>query len=261
MTRITYGLYRAGVRDVAVTLAAAAARYMPPTPYAPATGAITRYHREGPDQAELALDRSFRRSSYWGQSGTPQAGWADAIRHCFATYCRMARPDGRPAFAVPFTRDVDYPPDTIGVHIDVVLLDPNGYVPRLVLWDTNDFTMDRARLYAAPAWYAAEAELGTGVCRTWKSGIFVPVLGGWSLRSKLGPRKTKQVVSFIGSRGLRSPAVVADIDLRSKDATAESGGASGHRYSFIPSNDCRPTIDRPSTVISSGRNEELRCHP
>lgn len=174
MTRITNGLYRAGVRDRGVTLAAAAATFMPPTPYATATAAVTRYHREDATRAAQALDRSFRNSTYWGASGTPQAGWANAIRDCFATYCKMAASDSRPAFAVPLTRDVDYPPDTIGVHIDVVLLDPDGYVPRLVLWDANDFTKTRAHLYAAPAWYAAEEELGAGR---------VPRVEVWHLRS------------------------------------------------------------------------------
>jgi hypothetical protein len=86
----------------------------------------------------------------------------------------MAAADIRPAFAVPLNRDVDYPPDTIGVHIDVILFDPLGYVPRLVLWDANEFTFDRARLYAAPAWHAAEAELGSGR---------VPRAEVWHLRS------------------------------------------------------------------------------
>lgn len=162
MTRITFGLYRAGVRDASVTLAGTAGQYMPPTPYAMATAAVTRYHREDAQRATAALERSIQRSQYWGAAGTPQGGWAKAIQDCFATYCRMAAPDPRPAFAVPFDRDVDYPPDAIGVHVDVVLLDPQGYVPRLVLWDTNDFTPDRALLYAAPAWLATEEELGSG---------------------------------------------------------------------------------------------------
>lgn len=50
----------------------------------------------------------------------------------------------------------------LGVRTDVLLLDPAGYVPRLVLWDTNDLTPELAILYAAPLLLAAEDELGEG---------------------------------------------------------------------------------------------------
>ncbi|MBS1676383.1 MAG: hypothetical protein JST08_03255 [Actinobacteria bacterium] len=54
------------------------------------------------------------------------------------------------------------------------MLDDAGYVPRLVLWDTNDPTDERTLLYAAPAWRVAEQELGTGR---------VPEVEIWHLRS------------------------------------------------------------------------------
>jgi hypothetical protein len=52
------------------------------------------------------------------------------------------------------------PPDELAVYIDVVLLDPAGYVPRLVLWDTNELTRNLAVQYAASAWSVLEDELG-----------------------------------------------------------------------------------------------------
>lgn len=160
MTRVTFGAYRAGVRDGRVTLGSLANSFMPPTPFPSASAAITRYHRESPEAAARELDRSFNSSSYWGQRGSPQAGWANAMRACFETYRQMAQGDPRPAFATGLNRDLAVPPDELGIHIDVVLLDEDGYVPRLVLWDKNDLTVARARLYAAPAWRVLKDELG-----------------------------------------------------------------------------------------------------
>ena len=59
-------------------------------------------------------------------------------------------------------RELVLPPDDMGVYIDVIMLDQSGYVPRLVLWDTNELTPARARLYAAPAWAVMDQELGAG---------------------------------------------------------------------------------------------------
>jgi len=70
--------------------------------------------------------------------------------------------------------DLVLPPDELGVYVDVLLLDDAGYVPRLVLWDTNEPTDQRVQLYAAPAWRVAEQELGTGR---------VPEVEVWHLRS------------------------------------------------------------------------------
>ncbi|HTZ87655.1 MAG TPA: hypothetical protein VMB05_13395, partial [Solirubrobacteraceae bacterium] len=104
----------------------------------------------------------------------PQAGWANAMRACYQTYIRLASTDTRPAFATGLNRDLPLPPDELGVYIDVVLLDPAGYVPRLVLWDSNELTPELAVCYAAPAWAVLEAELGTGR---------VPAIEVWSLRA------------------------------------------------------------------------------
>ena len=65
-------------------------------------------------------------------------------------------------FATGLTRDLAIPPDELGVYVDVVLLDPRGYVPRIALWDTNPLNRTSARLYAAPVWKVLEDELGSG---------------------------------------------------------------------------------------------------
>jgi hypothetical protein len=174
MTRITFGVYRAGVRSPGVTLASYAGRQPPPTPFPTASAAVVRYHREGGEAAWRQLDRAFSSSAYWGAPGTPQAGWADAIRECFQSYREMAEGDDRPAFATGLNRDITMPPDELGVYIDVVLLDEDGYVPRLVLWSAEELTTTHVHLYAAPAWRVVENELGEGR---------VPLIEIWHLRS------------------------------------------------------------------------------
>ena len=176
MTRVTFGMYRKGAREPTTTLrsVAAGADFTPPTPMPTATAAIVRHHREGPVGAAAAMDRSYRNSSYWGKRGTPQAGWADAMRRCYATYADLTRNDSRPHFALGLNRDLALPPNELGVYIDVVLIDPGGYVPRIVLWDTNALTPALAAQYGAPVWRVAEDELGDDR---------VPRVEIWSLRA------------------------------------------------------------------------------
>ena len=77
-------------------------------------------------------------------------------------YRQIADADTRPSFACGLRRTLDLPPDELVVYIDVVVIVPRGYVPRIVLWDTADFTDERAVLYAAPVWRVMEDELGVG---------------------------------------------------------------------------------------------------
>lgn len=166
MTRVTFGMYRVGVREPNTTLGSyAAGRGDAPivTPISTARSAVTRHHRESPQAARERLLRSFRDSQYWGPKGRPQArGWAAAIVRCYDTYAQLTSQDRHPSFATALERDLDLPPDALGVHVDVVLLDNAGYVPRLVLWDDNELTASRAVQFAAPAWRVMEDDLGEG---------------------------------------------------------------------------------------------------
>jgi hypothetical protein len=173
MTRVTFGMFRKGAREPATTLAAVAGEFTPRTPLPTATAALTRHHRDGPAAARAYMERSYHQSAYWGQRGTPQAGWAEALVACYATYVSLTEQDRRPAFAAGLNRDLVLTPDELAVHIDVLLLDPDGYVPRIVLWDANQLTRPLAVLYAAPAWRVMEQELGAG--RTARVEV-------WSLR-------------------------------------------------------------------------------
>lgn len=166
MTRVTYGMYRKGVREPNTTLSSAAAAnagFPLATPIPSAQAAITRHHRDGPAAARAHLHQTFRDSDYWGPNGTPQArGWARVIRELYDVYDGLAQSDARRAFAYGVERDIDLSPHALAVRADIVLLDPRGYVPRVVLWDKNDLSQARATAYGAPVWRAMEDELGDG---------------------------------------------------------------------------------------------------
>jgi hypothetical protein len=191
MTRVTYGMYRKGVREPNTTLTSAAAAnagFPIITPIRTAQAAIIRHHRDSPAAARSRLHQTFRDSDYWGPNGTPQAqGWARVIRELYDVYDGLAQADTRPAFAYGVERDIDLSPDALAVRADVVLFDPRGYVPRVVLWDKNDLLPGRALAYGAPVWRAMEDDLGDGR---------VTEVEVWSLR---GPDQF--VISPLQARG------------------------------------------------------------
>lgn len=191
MTRVTYGMYRKGVREPNTTLTSAAAAndgFPPITPIRTAQAAITRHHRDSPAAARSRLHQTFRNSDYWGAKGTPQAqGWARVIRELYDVYDGLTQADTRHAFAYGVERDIDLSPNALAVRADVVLFDPRGYVPRVVLWDKNDLSPGRALAYGAPVWRAMEDALGDGR---------VTEVEVWSLR---GPDQL--VISPLQARG------------------------------------------------------------
>jgi hypothetical protein len=144
------------------------------TPNTIAQSAITRHHRESPASARARLHQTFRRSNYWGPNGRPSAqGWARVIRELYDVYDGLTQGDGRRGFVYGIERDIDLSPDSLAVRADVVLFDPAGYVPRVVLWDKSDLSAARAVAYGAPVWQAMEDEFGDGR---------VPFVEVWSLR-------------------------------------------------------------------------------
>jgi hypothetical protein len=72
----------------------------------------------------------------------------------------MAAGDGRRALGSTITSDVPIDGNSIGVIIDVILLDPHGYVGRYVLWDKPPISTPEAELTAAPVVLAMQEELG-----------------------------------------------------------------------------------------------------
>jgi hypothetical protein len=176
MTRVTLSEFKNAARD-------RSSRRGPPgsgativTPMPTARAAVRRYHREGSARATLLLNQTFDRSAHWGPAGPgPAKGWANAIRTCFQTYVELADVDDRPVLSTSVDRDVRLGGNAIGVAIDVILLDPLGYVARYPLWDVPSTNTAEAELLAAPIVRAMDEELGEG--RT--VGVEV-----WHLRSR-----------------------------------------------------------------------------
>lgn len=99
------------------------------------TGSLRRavrvFHDSGETAARAALRESL--SNYFSQPGRPttQAGLA---RQALDIYIRLADADPRDAF-VPHGRvDATLGTDTVAADVDVVLLDPDGYVGRVLLF-------------------------------------------------------------------------------------------------------------------------------
>lgn len=161
MTRVTLGEVKNAARDRALRRPASGAGQLFPTPMPTATSAVRRLHRDGAAAAIAQLNGSFDRSSHWGPKGPPQArGWADSTRRSFQTYVDLASQDSRPTLGTSVTADVVVGTNAIGVSLDVVLLDPNGYVGRYLLWDRPELTQDDAEMLAAPVVRALQQELG-----------------------------------------------------------------------------------------------------
>lgn len=161
MTRVTLAEMKGAARDPTKRRAAPGQDPGFPTPMPSASSAVRRLHREGPARATVVLNQSFDRSGHWGPNGPPQAkGWANAIRESFDTYVELSGHDDRPVLSHSINRNVEVGNHEVGVKLDVVLLDDEGYVGRYLLWDIPLPTLDEAALLAAPIVVAMQAELG-----------------------------------------------------------------------------------------------------
>lgn len=163
MTRISFSDYRSGVREPNFRIVAGNGNQGWPTPTSTQWATIKRHHQESPAAARNYMVNSFRNSNYWGPNGTPQSrGWAESTLRSYDTYALMTRDDTRPVVATGVRRELPIPPNTLNMRVDVILLDPRGCVPRVILWDKPKLTEERALLYAAPILLLAEEELGQG---------------------------------------------------------------------------------------------------
>lgn len=161
MARVTLGELKNAARDRSLRRSRPGAGAPFPTPMPTAGSAVRRFHSESAAAAIAQLNSTFDRSSHWGPGGPPPArGWANSIRSSFQTYVELASQDHRPTLGTPVTADVEIGANTIGVSLDVVLLDPEGYVGRYLLWDTPDLTQYDAEMLAAPVVRALQQEMG-----------------------------------------------------------------------------------------------------
>jgi hypothetical protein len=160
MTRITLSELKNAARD-RTSRRAIGTRVAIPTPMPVAMSAVRRFHSVGAEAARDYLTRSFAGSAYWGAGGRQQArAWAEAIVSSFDTYIRLASEDNRAAFREGVAADVEVGRHSVGIAVDVILLDPGGYVARHVLWDVPELTQDNAELLSAPICSALQGELG-----------------------------------------------------------------------------------------------------
>lgn len=126
-----------------------------------AASAVRRFHQDGAESALTYLNQTFDRSQHWGPNGRAQArGWADAIRRSFDSYVDRASTDRRPVLGATIAADVPIGGHVVGVTIDVVLLDDDGYVGRYLLWDTPELTENLGELLSATIVLALGSELG-----------------------------------------------------------------------------------------------------
>jgi hypothetical protein len=161
LSRLTLGEYKRALRDPAARRATSSGSSAFPTPLRIGASAVRRLHRDGVSASRAYLNQALTGSSYWGPSGRPHSqGWANAIRDCFETYIELAAGDHRPSLDSAVASDVVIGLHVVGVTVDVVLLDPVGYVARYVLWDVRVPTRDESEMLAAPIVAALGQELG-----------------------------------------------------------------------------------------------------
>jgi hypothetical protein len=159
MTRLTLGLFKNAARNPSARARDTGDGF--PTPMSTANAAVRLHHQRGVAAAHIYLNGSFDRSGYWGPSGPPQArSWANNIRECFQTYQEMAGEDRRPTLGMPIKTDIQFGANSVGITVDVVLMDSEGYVGRYPLWDVPSLTRDDAELLACPIALGMGQELG-----------------------------------------------------------------------------------------------------
>lgn len=161
--RVTLGQFKLAARDPGLRRSGLLGSQPRPTPFPMAAAAIRRLHRDNPVDPVGDLEATINRSDYWGPSGSSQAqGWAQNVIDHFERYVELNRSDGRPVMPASVSTDIAVGSNEIGVTIDVVVLDPHGYVPRWPLWDKPLPDRGEACILAAPLAAALEEEAGRG---------------------------------------------------------------------------------------------------
>ena len=177
MTRITLGELKKAARNPAERRAPASSSSRPiPTPYPMASSAVRQYHRHGVEVAMRYLERVIGSSDYWGPGGRAGAqSWAGAVIDAFENYVVMADGDEREFVDTTVRADVGVGDHAVGITLDVVLLDPRGYIGRLPLWDKPLPDEAEAEVLAAPLVAGLQHHLGEDR---------IPGVEIWHLRSQ-----------------------------------------------------------------------------
>ena len=124
------------------------ARSQGPTTTSSLRKAVRVYHQQGGDGEAARASLRLSLSNYFSQPGAPSTQAAHA-RHGLETYMQLAALDPRPAFVPRGRVDTELGPDTIASDVDVILLDPQGYAGRLLLFGpVPELTMTQVELLA-----------------------------------------------------------------------------------------------------------------
>jgi hypothetical protein len=153
------GGFKASLKDPARR--AGAHGSAPPTPMTMANTAVRTFHRDGEFAARQYLTRTIQRSPYWGPTGPTNAhSWANSILDYFDTYITLATADTRRWLPMTVSSDPQFGAHTVGVRLDVVLLDGQGYVARIPLWEKGPLDAHVMETLACPILAAVGDELG-----------------------------------------------------------------------------------------------------
>jgi hypothetical protein len=154
--RVTFFDFRQAVADP--TYRPSTNRSPFPNPGTVLRAAVKTYHEEGYEAAQRRLDKGF--GGYFSREGSP-AGMARVARANFDVYVKLDGLDGRPVFDTGVRRVLNFGADELVVTLDVLLLDPDGYVGRIVLWgEVPPMSHAQLELFATPAILAMRQSLG-----------------------------------------------------------------------------------------------------
>jgi hypothetical protein len=129
--------------------------------------AIRIFHEEGAGRAIEYLEG--RRAGAQGLGGTfgpsgNRATQGRRTREAFDRYVRMSDADGRDYADVGVSGDVEIGSHVVGVTLDAVVFDTQGYAGRLLTWDLSGMTSELALLVAGPAVLLIDQQMGRGTC-------------------------------------------------------------------------------------------------
>jgi hypothetical protein len=130
-----------------------------PTTTSSLGAAVRLYHTEGLEAAQKQLNIGL--SGYFAQQGSP-TGKARTAHKNFDRYVALAERDDREVFGTNVRMNISIHQHEFSVQADVLLLDPDGYVGRVLLWgaDASSLTLTQLELLATPVILALREELG-----------------------------------------------------------------------------------------------------
>jgi hypothetical protein len=88
------------------------------------------------------------------------ASQARTTRLGFQRYVSLEHQDARFVATVNLEADVSFGPHDVGVRVDVVLFEDDGFAGRVLLWDVSPCDMRLAEMYSAPCVRLIEEGLG-----------------------------------------------------------------------------------------------------